>query len=119
MWNWWKEYQRGKRREQLITQLLGAAHEAGLLPRDCANAQAMLAAGEYECAFDIIVQQLYEYDTEISASLFALVKQAADSLLLTPCSYFFLGELVRSAGHIPGPVRKEVAALVRSLQLPR
>ena len=119
MLNWWKGYQREKRREQLVIQLLAAAHEAGLLPRDYSNAQDMLAVGEWECAFDIIVHQLYEYEIEVPASLFALVQQAADSMLLTPGSYFFLGELVRSANHIPVPVRRKVATLISSLQSQR
>ncbi|MBX0289807.1 MafI family immunity protein [Hymenobacter sp. HSC-4F20] len=119
MWKWWKEHQRQKRCDRLVTQLLAASYEAGLLPRDYANAKDMLSVGEYGCAFDIIVQQLYEHDVEISANLFTHVKKAADSLVLTPGSYFFLGELVRSKDKIPLLVKKELASIISSLQLPR
>ncbi|GGG51390.1 hypothetical protein [Hymenobacter glacieicola] len=117
MWSWWKEYHRLKQREQLVATLLAASYEAGLLPRDYAYAQDMLLVGEYGCAFDIIVQQLYEHEVEISPNLFALVKRAADSILLTPGSYFFLRELIRSPDHIPLPIRKKVASLISSLRL--
>ncbi|UOQ77121.1 MafI family immunity protein [Hymenobacter sp. 5516J-16] len=119
MWNWWEKYQREKLHEQLVTELLAASHEAGLPSRDYANAQDMLSVGEYGCAFDIIVQQLYEHEVEISPNLFALVDRVANSMLLNPECYFFLGELVRSPDNLCFLARKKLAILLSSLLSPR
>lgn len=119
MWSWWKEFRRERQRKKLVIQLLAASAEAGLPAHDYHNAQTMLSAGEYEVAFDIIVQQLYEYELEIPVAVLGLAKQAAESMFLTPGSYFFLKELVRSADHIPVPVKEKLAVLLYSLQLSR
>lgn len=116
MWNWCNQ----RRRNRPCWQLLEEAHKAGLPACDYQNAKGFFEEGEDEVGFDIIVQQLYEYELEIPETLVVLAKQIAESMLLPRSSYFFLQDLVRSIDHIPVPVpvpvKQRLASLIASLQ---
>jgi hypothetical protein len=85
----------GKTLGEPIRAIIDQARLFGLPERDVSNALDMLEYAEYECAFDIIVQQLYEYDVSISAEYFRLLDIVAKRMRLAERSYFFVKELIR------------------------
>jgi hypothetical protein len=104
------------RQQQLLTQtLLTGAATLGLPPRDVANAAEMFEKGEWHLGFDIIVQQLYEYEVEITTEFFQLIGQTAACLRMPLAEYLFTKRLIRSPEHIPEPVKTHLASLLNQL----
>ena len=55
----------------------------------------MLVHAESECAFDVIIQQLYKNDVNISAEYFQYLDVIAKRLNLPEQSYPFVKELIK------------------------
>lgn len=103
-------------RQQLLTQtLLTGAAALGLPLRDVTNAAEMFEQGEWHLGFDIIVQQLYEYEVEITAEFYQLIEQTAACLRIPLEEYLFTKQLIRSPEHVPGPVKNHLASLLNGL----
>ena len=82
----------GKTLGEPIRALTDQAKSFGLSERDATNALSMLECAEYECAFDIIVQQLYECDIIISAEYLHHLDAVAKRMNLPEQSYSFVKE---------------------------
>lgn len=104
------------RQQQLLTQtLLTGAAALGLPQRDVTNAAEMFEQAEWALGFDIIVQQLYEFEVEITAEFFQLTEKTAACLRIPLEEYLFTKQLIRSPDHIPEPVKVRLALLLAQL----
>ena len=95
MWRWLKEWFQPKS-DALIQQLLAEAVRLGLSTRDAANAQEMLEHNEWGVAFDIIVTQLFEYATPLTAAFYEQVEACADAMEISAQQYSILLLLVKA-----------------------
>lgn len=80
--------------ENAIISLIDRAEAFGIPEQDIRNANEMLAATEYEVAWDTIVRQIYEYKIPIDEAFYAQVKIIAKALRITSKDYGFLRELI-------------------------
>ena len=55
----------------------------------------MLENREYECAFEIVVQQLHESGIKVNATYYELLKTAAEKMLLPEQNFLFVKELIK------------------------
>ena len=78
-----------------IGALIDQAKAFGLPEWDVENALSILVHAESECAFDVIIQQLYENDVNISAEYFQHLDVIAKRLNLPEQSYSFVKELIK------------------------
>lgn len=85
----------GKNLGEPLDALIDEAKVFGLPEREVANALSMLEHAEYECAFDIIVQQLYEFGISISAEYFQRLDVIAKRLNLPEQNYSFVKKLIK------------------------
>ncbi|WP_460677757.1 MafI family immunity protein, partial [Hymenobacter coalescens] len=69
-----------KQREVLTRALLAEATKLGLPQLDVEHATEMLEYAEYGLCFDIIAQQLYEFDVQTTEEFFQLTEQTATCL---------------------------------------
>ena len=95
--NWFGSFinPEGKALGEPIGAVIDQAKVFGLPERDVANALSMLEYAEYECAFDIVIQHLYESSVNISAEYFQQLEVIAKKLNLPEQSYFFVKKLIR------------------------
>lgn len=78
-----------------VRTLIGQAKTFGLPYRDVTNATEMLEHAESGVAFDIIVQQLYEYGILIDDAYYQLIKITAEKMKLPEQDFIFLKELIK------------------------
>lgn len=104
-----------KQLTQLTDTLLSGAAALGLPPRDVTNAAEMFRYAEWVLGFDIVVQQLYEFDVEITEEFYRLIEQTATHLCIPADEYLFTKKLIRSPDHIPAPVKEQLALLLTQL----
>lgn len=98
-----------------VESLLQDAQALGLREEDALNAAEMLREGEAVLGFDIIVQQLYEYEVEITPAFHQRIAQTGQALQLDESAYAFTEKLVRSATQIPEAVKHRIAGVIGAL----
>jgi hypothetical protein len=106
---------RGPTPQEQLESLLQDAQTLGLREQDALNAADMLEYSEPVLGFDIIVQQLYEYDIEITPAFYQQIVQTGQALQLDESAYAFTEKLVQSATQVPEAVKRRVADIVGAL----
>ncbi len=81
--------------EQKLNYLVNQSRILGLPNSDLENASTMLREGEFEVCFDIIAEQMYEYDIKINQDFYDFAMEICKKLK-TVKSYRFLQELIKS-----------------------
>jgi hypothetical protein len=69
--------------------------KAALPEDDYANAVSLIEHGEHELALDLICQQLYEVEADVSPGLYEEITRAGNAIGASPSSWEFLAELVQ------------------------
>ena len=103
-------------KKKMVLVLIDAAELFGLDELDSKNAEQLLENREYGLAFDNVVTQLYEYETEIDEEMYALIRQVAQSMEIPDAEFTFLKELIRSENKIPDPVKERLSELLLRLR---
>ncbi len=98
-----------------INAFLLAAESIGLRDEDANNAKDYIKHREYELSFEIIVEQLYEFDIEINKNFYDLALKVAENLDINEDRFIFLKELIRDDFKIPKPVNLELSKIIASL----
>ena len=97
LFNWLgsKHVYKPMRLDQAVRALISEAEAFGLPKQDVTNAYSMLENREYECAFEIVVQQLHESGIKVNATYYELLKTAAEKMLLPKQNFLFVKELIK------------------------
>ncbi|TWF39718.1 hypothetical protein FHW36_105157 [Chitinophaga polysaccharea] len=102
--------------EKLTLALIDAAGALGLSKVDLDNATILSNSHEYGLAFDTIVTQLYEYDTDIDIEFYNLVVDVAQKMRIPENTYSFIRELIRDKNVVPKSVKDKLAEILHLLE---
>lgn len=80
--------------EQTLHALIDGVQAQGLSQQEVHGAEVMLDYREYELAFDMVLQKLYEHNIWIKAEQFALIESAASRLHIPESEFLFAKKLV-------------------------
>jgi hypothetical protein len=68
-----------------------------LLPQtDIENAREMIEHNEFGCGFEIICEQLFEYDIKISPDIYQKIVEIGQSMKMTEDKWIFLKKLIKN-----------------------
>ncbi|MEO1050274.1 MAG: MafI family immunity protein, partial [Bacteroidota bacterium] len=88
---------------------LGLRNEAAI------NAKEFIKNSEYKLSFEVIVEQLYEYDIEITYEFYVFAIKVANRLNIQESAFTFLKELIRDESQIPKPVIDGLMKIIASI----
>lgn len=83
-----------KSKKKILSEYLNETKLLGLRLVDFNNAREFIDRNELGLAFDIVVEQLYEYDIKIEQAFYESTKNVADQLRIESTKYSFLEELI-------------------------
>jgi hypothetical protein len=78
-----------------LKTLIDSTKALGLNQKDIDHSLEYLAYNEYGLCFDQIVTQLYEYDIEITLSVYQLIEEIGMLLDLSPSDYSHMKETIK------------------------
>lgn len=78
-----------------VLLLIDMAGQLGLNEKDTTLANEYLGYNEIELSFDLIINQVYEYDIKITKSFYLLIEDVARKLKLSVNEYDFLLQLLK------------------------
>lgn len=83
-----------KSKKKILSEYLNETKLLGLRLVDFNNAREFIDRNELGLAFDIVVEQLYEYDIKIEQAFYESTKNVVDQLRIESTKYSFLEELI-------------------------
>ena len=83
------------KKKKSVEHFLESAENLGLRNEDAINAKELIQNGDYKLGFEIIVEQLYEYDIEITDKFYILTKSVAEKVNIHENEFSFLKDLIR------------------------
>ncbi len=89
------------RKKKEMNVFLEEAKVLGLRNEDAINAEEFIKYNEYKLSFEVIIEQLYEYEIEITKEFYLLTTEVADRLKINETEFICLKELIRDAPHVP------------------
>jgi hypothetical protein len=85
----------GWRLRKLLRSFIERARQLGLEEKYLKDSEEYLNNSEFGLCFNTIVDQMYEYDTEIDGGFYEMIVILAGKMKLPEKEYVFMRELVR------------------------
>ena len=99
-----------------MQEMVKGAEAFGLPKHDVNNALEMTKDRDYDIAFDIIVQQLYEHGIEINDEYFSIITKLAYILSIKKSEYGFVEKLIRRPFEVPQELKYVLASILQTLK---